>query len=259
MEAAAPAVPAPSKVRRWLPYWAVLQTDLRQTMRSWVYVLWVTVSILAAVGYLLYRFGVHREAGIIQSASLHTSDLLRGIVLGSMALIAVLTVSGIAAERATLADAVLSRGISRYQYFLAKWHSRTFAVLLTFFFIAFVVLLGSHLLLSEDLTFTGSLVAVASVGVILAVIAAWGVTIGALANSTMVGIALLWIGLYGAGFMMSLFPVSYTTPDQVLRRLPYMLQGQYNLESLGDLALISLGLTLLAALVGMVGFSRKDV
>ena len=187
---AAPAL-APLKYRRWLPYWAVLRTDLKQTLRSWVYRLWVVVSILAAVGYLLYRFGVHREAGIIQSASVHTSDLLRGIVLGSLALIVVLTVSSIGSERGTLADSVLSRGISRYQYFLAKWHARTFVVVVTFVVIASVVLLGSSLLLSEDLTFTGSVMAVLTVAVVLAAVVAWGVALGALANSTVVGITVL--------------------------------------------------------------------
>jgi ABC-2 type transport system permease protein len=258
MDAAVPVI-APLKFRRWLPYWAVLQTDLRQTLRSWVYRLWVVVSILAAVGYLLYRFGVHREAGIIQSASLHTSDLLRGIVLGSMALIAVLTVSSIASERATLADSVLSRGISRYQYFLAKWHSRTFVVVSTFIVLSLVVLLGSHFLLSEDMTFSGSLVAVATVAVVLIAIVAWGVTIGALANSTIVGITMLWIILYGSGFLMTLLPSSYPSPDRALKRLPYMLQGHYDTAALGELTLISLFLAVVAAIVGTIGFSRKDV
>jgi len=249
----------PLKFRRWLPYWAVLQTDLRQTLRSWVYRLWVVASILAAVGYLLYRFGVHREAGIIQSASVHTSDLLRGIVLGSMALIVVLTVSSIAAERGMLADSVLSRGISRYQYFMAKWHARTFVVLVTFMLIAAFVLLGSHFLLSEDLTFTGSLVALATVGIALATVVAWGVTVGALANSTVVGITLVWIALYGCGFLMTLLPESYPSPARVLKRLPYMLQGHYSLDALSELGTIGLALTLLAAVVGLIGFSRKDV
>jgi ABC-2 type transport system permease protein len=252
-------LPATTRVRRWLPYWAVLRTDLRQTLRSWVYRLWVVVSILAAVGYLLYRFGVHREAGIIQSASLHTSDLLRGIVLGSMALIVVLSVSSVATERGTLADSVLSRGISRYQYFMAKWHARTFAIVLTFVGIAAFVLLGSYLLLSEDLTFTGSVVAVATVALALAAIVAWGVTLGALSNSIVVGITILWIVLYGIGFVMTLLPASYPSPERVLRRLPYMLQGHYDLDSLGELAVVSFGLMLLAAIVGMIGFSRKDV
>lgn len=259
MEAVAPAIHTPSKIRRLLPYWAVLQTDVRHTLRSWVYLLWVVASILAAVGYLLYRFGVHREAGIIQSASLHTSDVLRAIVLGSMALIVVLTVSSIASEKTTLADAILSRGISRYQYFMAKWHARTFVVLLTFFIISSVILLGSYFLLSEDLTVSGSLVAMATVGVVLAAIVAWGVTIGALASSSLIGITVLWIALYGSGFLMTLLPSSYPSPDRVLRRLPYMLQGHYDAAALGDLALVALGLTFAAALVGMIGFSRKDV
>jgi ABC-2 type transport system permease protein len=258
MDVAAPAI-APLKFRRWLPYWAVLQTDLRQTLRSWVYRLWVVASVLAAVGYLLYRFGVHREAGMIQSASVHVSDLLRGIVLGSMALIVVLTVSSVSAERATLADSVLSRGISRYQYFLAKWHARTFVVVLTFVALALVVLLASHFLLSEDLTFTGSIVAVATVAVALAAIVAWGVTIGALANSTVVGITVLWIILYGVGFVLTLLPATYPSPERVLRRLPYMLQGHYDTAALGELTLVSLVLIALAAVAGVVGFSRKDV
>jgi ABC-2 type transport system permease protein len=259
MDAGAAALLAPLKVRRWLPYWAVFQTDLRQTVRSWVYLLWVVASLLAAVGYLLYRFGVHREAGLIQSASVHTSDLLRAIVLGSMALIVVLTVSSIAAERATLADSVLSRGISRYQYFLAKWHSRTVVVLATFLLLAAAILVTSNLLLSEDLSFQGSLVAIASVAVVLAAVVAWGVTIGALANSTVIGIAVLWIGLYGSGFLMTLLPNSYPSPDRALRRLPFTLQGHYDLSTLGDIALFSLGCTALAAIIGMIGFSRKDV
>jgi ABC-2 type transport system permease protein len=260
MDAAAPAVAnSPMKYRKWLPYWAVLQTDLRQTLHSWVYRVWVVVCVLAAVGFLLYRFGVHREAGIIQSASLHTSDLLRGIVLGSMALIVVLTVSSISAERGTLADSILSRGISRYQYFLAKWHARTFVVVATFIMLAALVLLGSHFLLSEDLTLSGSLVAVATVAVVLAAIVSWGVTIGALANSTIVGITLLWIVLYGSGFLMTLLPDTYPSPDRALKRLPYMLQGHYNLEALGDLTIQALAITLLAAVAGMIGFSRKDV
>ena len=57
-----PAAVAQPKFLRWLPYWAVLQTDLRQTVRGWVWRTWVLASLAAAVGYLLYRLGVYREA-----------------------------------------------------------------------------------------------------------------------------------------------------------------------------------------------------
>src|SRR6266545_2423161 len=183
MDAPAPAA-KPYKVNRFLPYWAVFQADVHSTLHSWIYRVWVLLSLLAAIGCLLYRFGAYRIASIRASAPELMSELLRWTVLGSVTLIIVLTAGSISAERGTLADSVLSRGISRYQYFLAKWHARTFAIVLTFVVIAAFVLLGSYLLLSEDLTFTGSVVAVATVGVAIAAIVAWGVTLGALSNST---------------------------------------------------------------------------
>src|SRR5438046_10522041 len=124
-------IPIP-RYHRWLPYWAVLQTDLRQTLRSWVWRTLVLAVVLASIGFLLARFGVYREAKILQGASVLIGDLLRWTVLGSISLVVLLTVGSITAERGTLADSVLSRGISRYQYFLAKLHARLASVLATF-------------------------------------------------------------------------------------------------------------------------------
>src|SRR5215475_1699950 len=146
---------------RFLPYWAVFQMDLHQTFHSWVYRVWVLLSFSAAVGYLLYRFGAYREAGLVQPASDMMSDLLRWTVLGSVTLIIVLTAGSISAERGTMADSVLSRGISRYQYFLAKWHARLVTIIGTFFVMASAALLSSHFLFradaESDLTLVGGL------------------------------------------------------------------------------------------------------
>src|SRR5437660_713151 len=99
-----------TRVNRWLPYWAVFQVDLKQTLQSWIYRTWVLVCVMAGVGYLLYRIGAYRESGIIQPASAMISDLLRWTILGSIALIVVLTSGSISGERGTMADSVLSRG-----------------------------------------------------------------------------------------------------------------------------------------------------
>src|SRR5580704_18957880 len=115
MDATPPVVSV--RFNRFLPYWAVLQTDLRQTVRSWVYRLWVLMTVLAAAGFLLYRVGLQREAGIFQSAATQCGDLFRVMVVGSLALVVVLAVSAISAEKGSVADSVLSRVISRYQYF----------------------------------------------------------------------------------------------------------------------------------------------
>src|SRR5262245_37743442 len=223
--------PAAATIRynRLLPYWAVFQTDLRQTARSWVYRLWVLMSVLAATGLLLYKVGLHKEAGIFQSAAAQSGDLFRLMVIGSLALVVVLAVSAISSERGTVADSVLSRGISRYQYFLAKWHARLVVVTATFAVLSLAILLASYLLFKDDsqsdISLMGGLAAVLTVCAVLAVIVSWGVTIGALSNGTMLGITVFWLVLYGSGFLLSLLPEPWPSPERQLTRLKFVLQG----------------------------------
>jgi ABC-2 type transport system permease protein len=254
----APA-PAQFKPYRWLPYWAVLQTDVRQTLRSWVYRLWLLVSIGAAAGYLLYRLGLYREAGLVQPAANLVGELLRWALFGSGALVVVLTVGAIASERGTLADSVLSRGISRYQYFLAKWHARLAVVLGTFLLLGGAVLGCSQCLLHDDLSLPGSLLALAVVAAVLAAVVSGGVSVGALTGSSLLGVALLWGLMYGGGLLMSLLPPSVPSPERLLARLPHVLRGHYDTQELTRFAAAAVGTGCAAAVVGMLGFVRKDV
>src|SRR6266446_4424532 len=134
MDATTTPIGAPSRVRlnRFLPYWAVFQADFKATFNSWIYRVWVLLSVSVAAGYLLYRFGAARVSGMIQSAPDTIGDLLHWVIYGSVTLIIALTAGTICAERGTMADSVLSRGISRYQYFLGKWHARLSLVLITY-------------------------------------------------------------------------------------------------------------------------------
>ncbi|MBX9624149.1 MAG: ABC transporter permease [Gemmataceae bacterium] len=251
------------RFNKFLPYWAVFRTDLRQTVRGWVYRLWVLMAAAAAGGFLVYRVGLHREAGLVQSAAAQCGDLLRLLVVGSMALVVVLAVSAVGGERGTLADSVLSRGISRHQYFLAKLHARLAAVVLTFGGLGVMVLAASYFLFKADadtdLSVAGGLAAVVGVCAVLAAVVSWGVTVGALTNGTVLGITVFWLVLYGAGFLLTLVPESYPSPDRELARLKFVLAGQYNPGVLADIVLGSLGLSGLAAAVGLVGFARRDV
>jgi hypothetical protein len=259
------ATPAVVTLRfnKFLPYWAVFQTDLRQTLHSWVYRLWVLMTLVAAAGFLLYRVGLHKEAGIFQSAAAQCGDLFRIVVVGSLALVVVLAVSAVSAERGTVADSVLSRGISRHQYFLAKWHARLVVVVATFAVLAAVVLVAGYFLFRDDaesdLSLVGGLAAVLSVSAVLAVIVSWGVVIGALTNGTVLGITVFWLVLYGAGFLLTLAPEPWPSPERELARLKFVLRGQFNEVLLGNLVAGSAVLCAASAVVGLIGFSRRDV
>lgn len=251
------------KFNKFLPYWAVLQTDLRQTFHSWIYRLWVLMAVVAAGGILLYRVGIHKDAGIFVSAAAQSGELFRILVLGSLALIVVLAVSAVGAEKGTVADSVLSRGISRHQYFFAKWHARIAVVVSTFAVLAVAILMASYFLFKSDaetdLSLGGSLMAILTVCAVLIAIVSWGVTIGALTNGTVLGITVFWLVLYGAGFLMTLLPDAYPSPDRELSRLKLVLMGQYNIGSLTNLMLGSLALSAAAAAIGVLGFGQRDV
>jgi ABC-type transport system involved in multi-copper enzyme maturation permease subunit len=257
MEATAPVTTA--RINRWLPYWAVFQSDLRQTLRSWVYRVWVLASILAAGGYLLYRIGIYHEAAMVQSAADLLGDLLHWTVVGSITLIIALTGGSISSERGTMADSVLSRGISRYQYFMGKWHARMLAVLSTFVAMVVIALVGSFFFLEGDLSLSGSLVALVTIVAMLAAVATLGVTISAMANSTMLAITVLWICLYGGGFAMYWLPARFLSPDRFLKGLPDILRGSYEWTAHGHLITWSAVCAVIASVVGLICFGRRDV
>ncbi len=255
------AAPAQKPIRfnRWLPYWAVFQADMQQTACSWAYRVWVAASVLTTVGYLLYRMGLTYEAGIVQPASKLISDLLTWTALASVGLIVVLTAGSISSERGTMADSVLSRGISRHQYFLGKWHSRLVTVLGTFLLLGAGALIGSLFFLHEDLSAGGSVMALLTVAAILAVVITAGVTVSAICNSTLLGITVLWVLLYGGGFALSLLPPRFPSPTRALGALPYVLRGYYDAGSLGQLIGASVVVCVLTAIVGLAHFARRDI
>ncbi len=255
----APAGPPPVRIKRWLPYWAVLQADVRQTLHSWVYRTWVLVSVLVAAGYLLYRYGAQHEAGILQPASHLINDLLCWTIVGSVTLIIVLTTGSISSERGTMADSVLSRGISRYQYFLGKWHARLITVLMTFLAMGAAALVATFFLLHEDLSLLGSVAALLMVAALLAAVTSCGVAVSAISNSTVVGIAAVWVAVYGSGVLLSVLPSSMPSPTGLLRILPHVLHGDFGWHMVGRLAGWSAAASGLAAVVGMAYFSRRDV
>ena len=158
-----------------------------------------------------------------------------------------------------MADSVLSRGISRHQYFLGKWHSRLATVLATFLGMSVVVLIASVFTLHEDLSFRGCLVALATVSALLTAVITCGVTVSAVCNSTVLGIALLWVILYGGGFALSMLPARFPSPDRALASLPFILRGYYDLHVLGQLMGWCAAFSVAVAVFGLAHFARRDI
>lgn len=260
MDATAATTLPSVRLNRFLPYWAVFQADFKQTFNSWLYRVWVLLSVGVAVGCLLYRFGARQVSGMVQFAPDTIADLLRWVIYGGATLVIALTAGAICSERGTVADSVLSRGISRYQYFLGKLHARLTLVLFTYLVNSLIAMLGAYYLLHSDaMTIHGSLVAMLVVGSLLVFVVTFGVSVSALSTNTLVSIAVVWLTLYGGGFLLSQLPGAFPSPERAMQNLPNVLKGMYDWTGLSRLMLTSLALAGAIAAVGMVGFARRDV
>jgi hypothetical protein len=233
--------------------------DVRQTLRSWVFRVWLLAAVCLSFGYLLHRTAIHHQAGLIQSAAALMNEILQFTLLGGTTLVIVLTAGAISSERGIMADSVLSRGISRYQYFLGKWHARLVTILGSFLGVGLFTFAGSLFLLQADVSFLGSLLALGVVAAVLTIVVSCGVTISSLCHSTVLGIAILWMVLYGLGVGLYVLPVGQFDPHRLMRMFPALLHGQYDLEAQAMLIGWCLLLSLVAAFVGLVHFGRCDV
>lgn len=245
--------------RKWLPYWAVFQADMHQTIHTWTYRAWLAASLMVLAGFFTYKVGVYKEAGIIQPGSAFMLQAMRYTVLGCFTLVVVLTAGCISSERGTLADSVLSRGISRYQYFLGKLHARLTTVLGTFLFLGTATILGCRLFLHEDLSITGSMIALVVICALLVTVVTSCVTVSAIFNSTAVSILTVWTLLFGVSLGLSYFPHVHLSPEVTLQTLPHMIKGEYDIKNLGQLFLWAVGISGGISLVGMGWFAHRDI
>src|SRR5206468_9839130 len=119
-------------------------------------------------------------------------------------------------------------------------------------------LLAGYFLLHEDLSLAGSLVGLVTMAALLTAVVTCGVTVSAMVNSTVVGVAVLWVVLYGGGFVLAMLPDKLLSPDRVLSRLPHILRVAYNLNDLGELSGWALGASCIFAAAGLVVLTHRD-
>ena len=109
------------------------------------------------------------------------------------------------------------------------------------------------------MTFGGGLAATAIALAALACVVAWGVTIGALANGTVLAITVFWMILYGTILLCSFLPDPFPSPSYVIAQMLIILRGNFDEYRVGRVIAGFMIVTCLGAVVGIIGFRRKDV
>jgi ABC-2 type transport system permease protein len=255
---------------RWLPLWSILEMDLKQTVKSWLYRIALLVVVVVSVGVLLNRAAIHREAGVVQYASMHVGNFLQYTILFGAALSALFTANAIAGERGNLMDSTLCRGVGRWHYYLGKWMARSTAVLGGFLAVALVFMVASVFILKSDLDFDHCLVAILMVCAMLWLMVSVTMAISSMTNNTMLSLGVVLFVLYSLMAVLWLVPIGQFTLTRLLEYMTIIIRtdeaNQQNgirfaipmmpyLKFAGYVALSGCAI----AGVGMLHFMRKDV
>jgi hypothetical protein len=280
----------------------VFQADLASLARSWVLRAWFVLTVLVALVVLLghgdSNIIAQKPGGAILAALVQSGDpatgaphtlreLLKIYIVVWVSFIIVLTGGTISSELGVVADAVLSRGISRWQYFMGKWTARLAAVLAVYALvmvpIALVLWLGTattdpasdgvsrvefssevsdppgSLVMHHTITLSGVAFALGRVAAILAFVITCGVAFSASFDSTAISIAVGWVSIYGTGLMLSILDVPQFSPARLIRDLPDLVSGRYVASDQYWLLGGWLTATFLVSLVTGTFFSARDV
>jgi len=216
-----------------MPFLAILRHDLRTLMGSWLVRLWLAGTVLLT---LLLIAGNVRQ---FQTAPLIASLLFPYLVFPWFLVVMVLGINPVSESRAEgLADGILSRPVTRYEYLLATWLARVGLVLGVYL----VVMIPSIWILSvwdrpvpEDaVTLYGICAAVGVVGLVLTFQVSLAFFLGTLFRKSLLTIVILLVIWYPANGVLHAFQMEEFSPITLSQAIPTLLREPWR-EAEGSL------------------------
>jgi ABC-2 type transport system permease protein len=231
---------------------ALLEADLGQMARSWAVRIWVVLMVAQA----LITLPIASNEG---TAAEGLAGVLGTFPLLWSTFIIIISSGAVSSEAGVVADSILSKAVTRYEYILAKMTSRLITVVVLYLLIA---LLSAYLLsryATDDLNRTGVTWGILTIGMQLVLLTSLAVTFSTLFNRTSVALMVTWFLWFGAGAIFALFKLENISPLHIVDRLSETLQGTY---STGDQwqALLAFGVAASGAIsLAVLHFAHKDL
>jgi len=198
---------------RMMPYLAILRHDLGTLWASRLVRLW-----LAATALLTF-FLVAANWTQFQDSPLIASLLFPYLVFPWFFVVVALGVSPVSGSRAeALADGILSRPVSRWEYLLATWSARV-AVVLTVYLVVvvpaiLVVTLAKRPVRPDAVTFYGIVSVLFVVGLVLTFLVSLGFLVGTLLRKPLLAVVVLIFVWYPIGLILSIFSLERQSAEE---------------------------------------------
>ena len=206
-----------------MPFLAILQLDLRGLWASRLVRLWLAASALMTLLLTAANWPKFQDATLIASL------LFPFLVFPWFFVVVVLGVSPVSGARAeVLADGILSRPVSRYEYLLAAWLARVLLVLGIYLVVtvpAIVVVTRAKRPVPEDtVTLFGIISALGVVGLVLTFLVSLGFLAGTLLRKPLLAAVVLVFVWYPIGVVLNAFSLEELSPISLSRAVTTQLR-----------------------------------
>jgi ABC-2 type transport system permease protein len=169
------------------------------------------------------------------------------------------TSGAVSSEAGVVADSILSKAVTRYDYILAKMAAR----LLTVIGLYLVITIPAAYLVSRygqgSLDRAGTAWGITLIGMTLVLLTTLSVALSTLFNRTLVALIVAWFLWYSAGGIAALFQVNELSPLHIVNSLPDLLVGNYVAADEWRVLFGFTAVSVAVIMIAVVHFARKDL
>jgi ABC-type transport system involved in multi-copper enzyme maturation permease subunit len=208
--------------QRIMPLRAILLHELRTLARGWLVRLWVLASLVVSV----LLASAARET---PTAPLVAQLLFPFLVLPWFLVVMVLGVTPVSGARVEeLADGILSRPVTRYEYLLGSWAARVALVLGVYLIVTIpailLVTLANRPAPTDAVTFYGIIAATSLVGLVLTFQVSLGFLFGTVLRNTLAAVVVLVFLWYPINLVLNVFSLEAFSPISLNQAIPTLLR-----------------------------------
>ncbi len=211
---------------RMMPYMAILRHDMKTLWCSRLVRLWLGATALLTLLLVASNWSNFQDGTLIASL------LFPYLVFPWFFVVVVLGVTPVSGSRTeTLADGILSRPVSRFEYLLATWSARVVLVLSVYLVVIIpaivLIMLAKRPELDDTVTVYGIITALFMVGLVLTFLVSLGFLAGTLLRKPLLAVVVLIFVWYPIGLILSVFSLEELSPISLNRAISTQLRRSW--------------------------------
>jgi len=206
-----------------MPYMAILKHDMKTLWRSRLVRLWLGATALLTLLLVGSNWANFMDGTLIALL------LFPYLVFPWFFVVVVLGVTPVSGSQAeTLADGILCRPVSRFEYLLASWSARVLLVLSVYLVViipaVILVMLAKRPVPEDTVTVYGIISALGVVGLVLTFLVSLGFLTGTLLRKPLLAVVVLIFIWYPIGLILSIFSLEELSPISLNRAISTQLR-----------------------------------